>query len=539
MANKRKKMTAPSATAAKKAKIDQVAATADFIPIDAHHESNPINFKIDLNSIQEPVFPSLIYCLQPITTTNTLTLTVEDMFKFTSVGFQFYICQQHALNSEPHNNCSYCVLFTKYTKTFILKTKYHYFTLPPPSWYSPKVLNFLKTFCMSSCKYVQSSVFSEVEKLKELTSYSLFISMDFIEGSLTSLSTGKTSYIRNNVLASHTCGARATLTIDSTLSPQYAVFPQHIFDQLDLASPLVILNRAPSLKNTCIYAVELLRSEDCNDHTIRLNSYTTEGLHADQDGDELTVYYIKHTGANKPSHDVNMAIAELKRFSWKGGIRHDFAYKPRYEFTQYLKYILYRYDKYFCKNNKLWASIQGSVSEKCNKLMNLGCSIYPKEVDVFIEQLSIFVKNLDPQLVSLTDLLNGTGAIRDVIDSGAKGEKIHIETYLKNLYTIDPRREATLIKNFNGYIESGSKMSISGAYQFIFLEAVNPLTFLKGCVYYNDKILLHNLINSTTFASYCFNPIACEHIFKYIASTCDKLVTEEEVDDYLEAIELE
>ncbi|UVX94913.1 LEF-9 [Callinectes sapidus nudivirus] len=507
-----------------------------FVPIEVSSEANPIKFKAAVTSLKEPVFPSLAYCLQPVTTENTLTVSVELLHNMIISHSEFYMCQTHSLSVVKNENCPYCTLFTKFTRTFILKTKYHYFTFPPPIWYSAKVLNFLKTFCASSYKYTKVKTMYPNEKSKEVISYSMFTNMDFNEGSLNSLSTGKTSYIRNNILASHTFGARATLTIDSTLSPQYVVFPQHIFDGLELACPLVIINRAPSLKNTCIYAVEVLRSDDPDDYTIRMNSYVTEGLHADQDGDELTIFYIKHPDKCDPSHETQLAITELKKFSWNGGIRHDFAYKPRYEFTQYLKYILYRYDDHFNKNNKLWASISGSVSEKCIKMMHLGCSIYPKEVDEFIEQVSEFVSKLDIQLSCIGDILNGTGTIEDVVLSGAKGEQLHIKTFLTNLYNLSPDRRKLLIDNFNNYIESGSKMSINGAYQFLSLESVNPMYLLDGDVFFNSKLLMKNIMAATAFAQYCYNIIASNHIFSYIANTCGTLVSDEEVDEYMKLL---
>ncbi|UOT91809.1 LEF-9 [Aratus pisonii nudivirus] len=500
------------------------------------NNSNSIKFISYLSSIQQPIFPSLVYCVQPTTTNNVLTLCNKELSTYLQSNKNFYICRTHGLLSEKNIDCMYCSLFNDFTYVFIIKTKYHYLTFPPPKWYSAKVLNFLKTFCFNSLKYTQRAKCCNVEKNAELNSYIMFINMGFTEGNIRALSTGKTSYIRNNILGFHTFGGRATLSIDATLSPQYAILPQHIFDNLNLATPLVILNRAPSLKNTCIYAVEVLRNSDPTDYTIRMNSYITEGLHADQDGDELSLFYIKHPGKDEPSHDIQMAITELKRFSWNGGVRHDFSFKPRYEFTQYLKYILYIYNDYFCENNSLWASIPGTVEEKCKIMMHLGCSIYKKEIDTFIFQLSNFVSQLKPQLATSKDLLSGSGSIEAVIKSGAKGEQIHIETYKRHLYNLNKNRKTEMINNFNKYIESGSQMSLLGAYQFIFLEAVNPLTMLSGHVYYNDKILMKDIIHSTAFASYCYNDIACKYTFTNLAADEHNNISDAEVEEYLNSI---
>ncbi len=507
-----------------------------FKPKNMPEDINPITFTPYITSVHQPIFPNTIYCFQPITTMNTLTVCVLQLYTFLlTYGFDFSICQRHSLLEKPHLDCLYCIPFPKFTYTFIIKTKYYFMTFPPPSWYQPKVLNFLKTFCCSSYKYMQSKTSCTFEQEQELKSYSLFVNMNFNDGCLKDLSTGKTSYVRNKILGFHSLGGRATLSIDCTLSPQIVLLPQHMFDMMDMACPLVIVNRAPSLKGTCIYVLEALRNDNVNDHTIRINPYICEGLHADQDGDELSIFYLKHPGTNHPSHEMKMAICELKRLSWDGGVRHDIAYRPRYEFTQYHRFILFRYNEFFCKVNKLWASIRAPIAEKCNIVMNLGCSIYVDEVNALIQQLSEFVSKLDIQTASASELLNANGSIRDVVLSGAKGEAIHLETYLRNLYSLNPNRKTDLIANFNKYIQSGSEMSRNGTYQFLFLETVNPLLLLDGHVYFNDVILLRNIVKATCFASFFFNVFATQYIFAYIANT-SKIVSDDECLQYIQQL---
>ncbi len=502
-----------------------------------HH--TPIKFKTNLDSIEEPTFVSLAYCIQQCSTKNTLTLELTDLHRFINkskvkksiVNTDFYICIKHKLQETPILDCVYCTKFLQFTYTYLLVTKYHIFPFPPPKWYTPIVLNFLNNFCDSANASLTSKT-SHDRKIKELDNYGKFINMNYSEGNLNSLSAGKTSYIRNSILGYHTLGVRATLTIDSTLSPHYAILPQSIFDRLNMACPLVILNRAPSIKNTCIYAVEVLRNPDPYDLTIKINSYITEGLHADQDGDELTIFYIQHPGTNIPCHKTEMAISELKCFSWKYGPRYDMSFKPRYEFTQYLKYILWRYNNYFCKHNKLWANLTGNNVKKCRMMMHLGCSIFPKEVDDFIDLLSAFVKNLSFQLPTIVHLLKGTGSIHDVILSGAKGEQLHMEQYLSNLYNLDVDKVKKLIANFNNYISSSSEMSINGAFQFLILGAINPLYLLNDRLFYNDKVLAKDIGKNTTMASYLYNSKACDVVFNYIAKN-NNFITEEDIDAYI------
>lgn len=507
-------------------------------------DDESIRFKPNVESLEEPTFLNIAYCVQPTTTDNTLTVDILDLnplinrpdVKKSTITFDFYICLVHGLSEERFMDCEYCCQFNKFNYTYILKTKYYYLTFPPPICYTPKVFNFLKPFCETAYKNATSAK-SVVKADKELESYSKFISMDFSDGSLYSLSTGKTSYIRNYVLGFPTSGIRATLTMDVTLSPQYAILPQWIYDKLHMACPIAIINRAPSINTTCIYAVELLRNPDPMNFTLVINSYVAERMHADQDGDELTIFYLKHPGTNEPTHEIAMAITELKKFSWKYGMRHDITNKPRYEFTQYLKYILHRYDKYFCKHNKLWASLQGNAKKKCDTIMHLGSSIAPREVDEFIDLLSNFVKHLDVQLPSITDLLNGTDSVLDVIKSGAKGELLHMETYLQQLFSWNYNRTEQLKKNFDNYIRSGAEMSTNGAYQFLFLGAINGIYLLHDNLYYNDKVIMRNVSKFTALASIIYNAKACIHTFNCLAnSTANKLISDKEVENYLSNI---
>nr|WOZ57635.1 LEF-9 [Menippe mercenaria nudivirus] len=507
-----------------------------FEPKTINKNSRAITFKPCIMSKDEALFLNTVYSFQPITTCNTLTLCVMELFDFLhKYGFEFYICKRHGLLKIPNMDCMYCTSFSKYSYVFLLETKYHLLTFPPPAWYQPKVLNFLKTFCCSSTKYNSVKTLDDGERELEIKSYSLFVNMNFNDGNLKDLSTGKTSYVRNSILGFHSLGGRATLSIDCTLSPQYVILPQNMFDAMDMATNLVLVNRAPSLKGTCIYALEALRNDNPNDYTIRINAYICEGLHADQDGDELSIFYIQHPGTNKPSHEIEMAISELKRMSWDGGVRHDLTYMPRYELTQYHKFILHQYNDYFCSVNKLWASIGGSPREKCKIIMHLGCSIYVKEVDAFIQQLSDFIKKLDIQMVPCDELLAATGTINAVVESGAKGEKIHIKTYLNRLYNLNDNRLKDLIENFNKYIHSGTNMSRQGTYQFQYLEMVNGLNLTNESVHYNDRVIFRNALHETSMASYQFNAATTKYVIEYIAQHSP--VTDEECDTYLASLE--
>ena len=338
-------------------------------------------------------------------------------------------------------------------------------------------------------------------KKAERASYEKFIKNDFKGGELKSIMSGKTSYVRNKILGFQTAGLRLTLTIDCTLGPHYISIPQAVYDDINLATPLVVVNRAPSINSKCIYIVEMLRNADPNDSTIHLSSFLTDGLHADQDGDDLTVFYLKTYGGEVPSLTTMGAIIELRKLSWKYGDRHNVAYQPRYSFTQYHYLILHMFDDFFKKYSPLWASLKGSSKLKCKQIMDLGCSIYHKEVDDFVELVLQFTEALNWILVSGQEMLEGLGVVKAVVESGAKGTKEHIETCIKNIRTLPEDYTEKLVVGFNKFIDNSARMSIGGVIQFILLYCLHSIILHQNNVYAKNHILLTNIKESDLAAS--------------------------------------
>lgn len=483
-----------------------------FKPI--HSNNEPIQFKTVLSNIEDPVWLTSCYTIKPVTTENVLTIHCLDMFNvYEKKKEDSNMCIIHGVTEEPEENCELCTTFVKFKYTFIIHTRFAYYTFPPPVLYTKKNLNYFKTFITSAKDNLNITTEKLCVRAKEyeFNHHNAFIQRDFKGGQLKNQASGKTSFIRNAILGYQTKGIRATLTIDCSLTPHYITLPQKIYDGLNLATPLIIINRAPSIKNTCVYVVEACRNEYVDDYTIHINPYMTEGLHADQDGDELTIFYIEYT-SEIPSLEMKMAISEMKKLSWKYGTRHDISFTPRYQFTQYHKYILHKYNDYFEKNNKLWASLSGTPLEKSFKIMDIGCSIMYDEMDEFINLLTNFIKTLPLELTPINQIINGTGDVRHVVDSGAKGSNNHITEYLKNLMNTNPNNKEALINGFNKSINSSAKMGIEGGRQFSLLYTVNPLSLHRNYVYYNTKVLLDNVKNSTSMASFYYNTCSIEYI---------------------------
>lgn len=478
-----------------------------------------IKFRVNPSGLEKPNFYKTCYCVKPTTTENLITVKVSDFQSyFLKYNTNFYLCNTHHLSQKGQPSCEYCFSFLQFKWSFIVHSIYAYYTFPPPILFVAKNVNYFKTFIKHADKTAELKSKTAQEKYckKEYQYYSVFINMSFQGGTLKGNSSGKTSFIKNRVLGFLAKGIRAVLTIDSSLGPHYSTLPQKIFDKLNLATPLVIVNRAPSINNTCIYVVEVGRNKDPDDYTIHINPFLTEGLHADQDGDELSIFIIEKQ-ADLPSIEVELAIAELKSMSWKYGRRHNFAFKSRYQFTQYHKYILDKFDDYFIKHNPLWASLTGTPKEKGFKIMELGCSTHFDEIDEFIELLINFTQNLPPLLTTTHDILNGTGDILNVVNSGAKGSTDHIEEYLKNIFH-DTHTFQNIIDGFNKNITSSSKLGKEGGRQFCLLHAVNPLNLHQGIVYYNDIKLLSDVDNSTSMATFYYNNVSVEHSIAQIVS---------------------
>jgi hypothetical protein len=249
--------------------------------------------KIQQQQQQQFIAPSYFnycYTLKPVTAENTLTLHISEFAKMqdaTDYEVNNYLCLQHGLTTQPINeHC--CIQFDKFPFSFVIETANGNFAIfPPPERYVSKNFNYFRYLLreMAKKKDVTDS-WSKVQcNLSEERAYNEFIKNEFKGGQIQSIISGKKSYIRNRILGFHTFGLRHTLTIDSLLTAHYISIPAYVYKTLDLLTPLVLVNRAPSINDGCLYVCELLCHSD-DDPTIHLNPFLTERLHADQEGDD-------------------------------------------------------------------------------------------------------------------------------------------------------------------------------------------------------------------------------------------------------------
>ena len=509
-----------------------------------------------LNDEVAPLFYAIQYNISNVTTKNTLSIYCCELHDFiVKHNFNFYICMFCRLNSEP--KCIKCKIFDKSVEVFITYDSTLAYILPQPSIYSKRNFAFFKSFIEKISyfernkdknvytgkrerKNIDKKQYSVFEQKKYY--YMTFMVRNFRGGSLTKQTTGKYSHIRGNILGTVVNGIRATLTVNSSLEPHKIQINRIIYDQLNLAIPLVIVNRDPSINSRCIYVCEVEPFDNLDDSTIHLNSFILNGLHADQDGDDINLYYIEKESEN-PSYLMISAMYEWYRNSWHIGFRHDMMYKCRYSFSQYHRYILYKYNKELNKISPFWNSLERYRKRKYAYAMELGCSTHRSECDEFIQTLINFCNILDDKILTYDELTTGIGSLKTIIDSGSKGSDIHLQVYLKELLTPQTKQEIVLnkkrkknntdenilnikkqkivdksfkqqsIDGFNKYINSSKEISTMGQRQFSLLFTFQNISLFQNDIYINENIIFKDVNISSFFSMLLYQPNSVEFLF--------------------------
>lgn len=282
-------------------------------------------------------------------------------------------------------------------------------------------------------------------------------------------------------------GARLTLNIDCSLSPNQVMVPSYIFNHINLLTKYCIVKRDPSISNKCLYVCEVLQYES-EGSTIRVNPFIVDGMHADQDGDELSVLFLQRE-SDVPTPYLQAAIMELQKQSWEYGKRVDIFNKPKYNFGQHYKYLIYCHNEYFMKNNAFWAKLSGSVSKKLDKIMSMG-TMYRKECDEFISQVIAFNNNTKPILMRSMDLLTESKVLANVYLSESKGSETHMKEYLKRLLDNEVTTDTDAIDKFNSNVSSSRQLELEGQNTFNLLFATNSVNLMNSDVYYSNNIII-------------------------------------------------
>lgn len=475
--------------------------------------------------MEKPLFLNKCYTVKPVCPGNTLSIFIADFIPLRKKLTSCYLCTKHGI--LPKNKCTNCKLFLTFPYTFIILFAKKGFVIPPPTMFSDKNFNFFKSMINLMCDDKKSKIMAHV-----YMKYRYFIRSDFRGGSLTNARSGKKSYIRNKILGSCSNGARLTLTIDSSFKPSEISIPNKIYKLLDFSSTLVMINRSPSITSRCLYVVDV-KPHFGNNDTIIINPFVLEGLHADQDGDELNLIFLQYEN-EIPSPKMKNAISELKRMSWDVGVRHDVFYNTRYVFSQYQRTLLSIYDEALKRHSTFWNSIKcDNINKKAEIVMNLGCSTHRKEVDEFINLLSEIINYNEPfkncnddnlkcfrndHLLTIDDAICDSNFIENhIVNSGAKGSKFHIDVYKKSIYSpnFDEWYDKA-IENYNQSIKTSSNMSTVGARQFVLMYEFNSVFLKHGSIYKNDNVLFKDFLDSDFGSWISLNHYSVHHTFNMI-----------------------
>lgn len=280
-----------------------------------------------------------------------------------------------------------------------------------------------------------------------------------------------------------------------------------------MAFPFVLLNRDPSINSRCLYICQIKQHDNILDPTIHVNQYVLRGLGADQDGDEVNLYYVDAEDES-PSFQMHQVMYEVLRKSWKFGFRHDVMGKPRYGFSQNQDLLLFHFHKELCAISPFWKSLSPFPNRK-EIFWALGCFTHRDEVDEFLNLFFNFCQENDPGLTTYKELLSASGIIQAVIDSGAKGSNVHREIYLKGLQKINLENlyNDTVI-NFDKYVTSNVQMKIAGRQQFSLLHVYQNIYLAMGNIYLNDTPIMLNVFENPLFSIFLYNPLVVKYHFK-------------------------
>jgi hypothetical protein len=430
-----------------------------------------------------------------------------------------FLCFDHYINDKAV--CSECYKFLQFPSCLLIRNDVMAFYVPPPIIFAKNNYTFFV---------------SVVEKFSTLKSpedygtwepnYRGFIeTTSFRGGFITKQLSGKSSYFRVNCLGSTAHALRGTLIISEDLMPGEVMVPKKIYDSIDFAFPYVLLNRDPSINSRSIYVCKIIPYENDFDCSIKINQFVLRGLHGDQDGDEVNLYYIKKEPI---SYQMQLAYYEMRRKSWDG-FRHDILGRPRYSFSQQQDLILDLYNDELCRISPLWNSLQKFGTKKIKIFWSIGCFTHRDEVDEFLKMFLQFCKDNDPGLVTYEEMLNASGVLTRVVTSGAKGSDAHLRVYREQLIKkSDEEILDTAKKTFNKYVQSNHEMKLCGRqhsgslhiYQNglypssvnVFFNNIFILVYVcDDSLFFNDTLLVSDIFAIPLTSIFLFNPLAVKY----------------------------
>lgn len=452
----------------------------------------------------EPLNKTFFYKIAKASTLTLLTLNVLDL-PYEEFD-KLYVCKKCYVS--PVMTCADCIKFYKYNQTFLIETLFGFYKAPPPTFFSDRNFNFLKTFLKNTQTFLKEKDITSIKnftpptdeetieeflKFKETEEkkFEMFLTHPFNNGVLKQQFSGKKSTVRNLMLGKVMPSMRYVLTIDTQLGPDEVSIPKIVYDKLNLKSNFVIVNRAPSINDTCIYTAVLRWHEDS--FTAKISALIADGLHADQDGDEITIFMLPETNV-LPNYDEVLMMKEIRNNLWSIGLRHKFDYSPKISFGQYYMLVMYIFHDKICELLPTYKNLPCAKEDKPEFIMNMFCGSHYHLGVKFISDLLEIIKDLALSAPSIVNILRGN--LGDIVNSKSKGTKNHLSEFLrmmKGLREEEYFEEA--MKAFNKYIISSCQMSKSGQQLYSMLFGTSSVTIIYNTLTYMNRKICENFFN--------------------------------------------
>lgn len=446
----------------------------------------------------------------------------NDEFKYTTDThkFKFFVCTSCVPNLNKYQQCSKCTLFVTFKSSFNVQTPHSFYTFPQPCIWNNKNFAYFKAFIVNCDKYSTSKygqyIYSPVEVERHY--YDKWCKEPLRGGSLKTQLSGKYSVVRCQVLGYVIESVRGTLTIDSTLPPNRIELNSKMRecflnrDTYGLLS-LVFIKRDPSITARNLQIVEPHFYESSSDFTIHINSFIVRGMNADQDGDEVTLYFYKMPTFHLRSIILDQVECEIKNLYWCTGNRCSLFNRPRYEFGEMHLVILATLDNWFIEHDRLWSSIaklygKCSFRRRQNIILNLGCTrIVEPLFDNFLKLLLDVTHKYTFQPLTFDELINGTGRLETIVNAEIKGSQNHLSIYkdLINKPIEIEEFDRMSEENFNKYITSKNKMKRQGYHESNMRYGLHDLLLNGNNLIFNDVTLATDIYKSSFFAPWLYN----------------------------------
>lgn len=403
----------------------------------------------------------------------------------------FYFCFKHAHQHVSHPStkciinhfecCEDAVSVLKFTEGFAVTTttgKVTEYTIYDPSVWRDQSINHFMSFIRA--------VITAPDAVPER--YKRFTTSRFDNININNHISGKGSYIRTSVTGFETLGIYQTSIISCKIKYYEVILPQKLYDLLETQHfdlDYVMVKRDPSILPTCMYVCAARRNVDSSIITTVISDQQSKGLNQDQDGDKNAIYFLRKqiNGYDcTKSYWYKVAKMELAAAFRQ---KKTFIGNPRYLLSENSLLKIGLHSEAF-----IHIPFFRKTYQEGPQFMNDAAASYlSNEYDEFQDALIQHNKNEIPKLITVDDVTLKTPELKNIVESGAKGDKSHIkmllEGIMKNWTILERKRD--MLELYSKYITSSQNLSRDGRKQFAALYAAHDFCSEFTNLYINKK----------------------------------------------------